>query len=275
MAMAGRSVFISYRRQLSRWLALLVRKDLIEHRFDAFMDVENLDSGEFERRILSEIEVRQHFVVLLEPGSLDQIGEDGDWLRREIAHALAHGRNVVPVTAKGFKFHGDLVLPPDVARLPSFNALSIQEEYFEAAMERLRTRFLKAPSKPPAPPLPGTRNLFERGRHALDRSGKLTSAGTPVLPAPQLTGRHGNPLQVQLTWTEVSGAHEYVLERAHENYRGDQEIFQEVYRGPDRSYNEIPAQSTGLGSWSYRVRAASASGQAGKWSDTLSLHTGF
>ena len=115
------------------------------------MDVQNLDSGEFERKILGQIEAREHFIVLLEPGSLDRIGQVGDWLRREIAHALAHGRNVVPVT-RGFEFGRDLVLPPDVARLPFFNAVPIQPGYFDAAMERLRTRFLKAPSNPAARP---------------------------------------------------------------------------------------------------------------------------
>jgi hypothetical protein len=143
----GRSVFISYRRKLSESLALLVYKDLIEHRFDAFMDFENLDSGEFDGRILSQIEAREHFIVVLEPGSLDRISQDGDWLRREIAHALAHGRNVVPVT-KGFEFSHDLVLPRDVARLASFNAIHIPPGYFDAAMERLRTRFLKMSSNP-------------------------------------------------------------------------------------------------------------------------------
>ena len=140
------------RRQLSEELAMLVRKDLIEYQFDTFMDVENLDSGEFERMILSQIEVREHFIVLLQGGSLDRIGEDGDWLRREIAHALAHDRNVVPVIAHGFEFRRDLVLPPDVARLPSLNALPIQRGYFDEAMKRLRTRFLKMPSKPVARP---------------------------------------------------------------------------------------------------------------------------
>jgi hypothetical protein len=126
----------------------LVRNDLTEHRFNTFVDLENLDSGEFERVILSQIEAREHFIVLLEPGSLDQIDKDGDWLRREIAHALGHRRNVVPVTAKGFEFRRDLVLPPDVARLASFNAVTIPPVYFDAAMELLRTRFLKMPSNP-------------------------------------------------------------------------------------------------------------------------------
>jgi hypothetical protein len=149
-AREGRSVFISYRRELSEPLARLIRNDLIEHRFDTFVDLENLDSGEFEQRILGQIEAREHFIVLLEPGSLDRIGKDGDWLRREIAHALAHGRNVVPVTSKGFEFRRDLVLPPDVARLASFTAVAIPQGYFDAAMDKLRTRFLKMPSNPTA-----------------------------------------------------------------------------------------------------------------------------
>ena len=152
MAVGGRSVFISYRRQLSETLALLVSKELTEHKFDTFMDVRNLDSGEFERTILSQIATREDFIVLLEPRSLERIGEEGDWLRREIAHALAYGRNIVPVTASGFEFRSDLTLPPDVAKLPLFNALSIQPGYFDEAMKRLRTRFLKTPPKPAAPP---------------------------------------------------------------------------------------------------------------------------
>jgi TIR domain-containing protein len=137
-------VFISYRRQLSWQLAQLVHQNLVEHRFDAFMDYKNLDRGEFDRKILNEIKTRPHFIVVLEPGSLDGIGDRGDWLRREIAYALAEGRNFVPVTASGFKFSRKLSLPPDVARLPSFNAVAVEQpELFDAAMERLRTKFLK------------------------------------------------------------------------------------------------------------------------------------
>ena len=181
------------------------------------------------------------------------------------------------MTADGFVFCRDLVLPPDVARLPFFNAVPIPRElaYFDPAMELLRTRFLKIPSKPTAPPLPKSHSVVEPGRSAARaRSGEVTSAGAPVLPAPQLTGR-ANVVEVQLTWSEVSGAHEYLLERAKEPpYRGDKESFVKVYQGPDLSYNDRPAQSTGLTFWLYRVRA-SASGQAGRWSDTLGLHTGF
>jgi hypothetical protein len=250
----GRSVFISYRRQLSWQLAKLVRDNLAEHDFDTFVDVKNLDSGEFDRAILSQIEAREHFIVLLEPNSFDRIGEKGDWLRREIAHALGHGRNVVPVTANGFEFRSDLALPHDVARLSSFNAVAIQPEYFDAAMKLLRKRFLKTPSRPAAPSLPETR-----------------SASVPGLPAPQLTGPESRTSwSVQLTWSEVSGAQEYVLEQATGwEASWNQRRFVEVYRGPNRSY----LAREGLGAWGsgpyhFRVRA-SVSGRAGAWSNTV------
>src|SRR5690242_17043166 len=137
------TVFISYRRKYSEPLARLVRDYLIRHGFDTFVDFECLDSGDFEKVILHQIEVRQHFIVLLQPGSLDRIREDGDWLHREIAQALAHGQNVIPVFADGFQFRRKPKLPPDVAKLPSLNAVTIPPVYFDAAMEMLRTRFLK------------------------------------------------------------------------------------------------------------------------------------
>jgi len=289
MVVRGRSVFISYRRQLSWQLAQLVHHKLVEHNFDAFMDFKNLDSGVFDRRILSEIEAREHFIVLLEPGSLDRIGEDGDWLRREITHALAHGRNVVPVTASGFEFRRDLVLPPDVARLPSFNGVAVarQPEYFNAAMKRLRTRFLKMPPKPAALPPHHIRSVVEPGRQALTLPGSFTSGKALVLPAPQLTGQVENPTStglayllakdklVRLTWSEIPGADEYVLERrAIGSASLPTGILFEVYRGPDRSFGDTIYKFDAVIVLRYRVRA-SASGQRGMWSDTLELRADF
>jgi hypothetical protein len=159
-----RSVFISYRRQLSETLARLIRKDLIEHGFDAFMDLEDLGSGAFGPKIFRQIVASKHLIVLLEPGSLAKIGEDGDWLRLEIAWALAIDRNVVPVTVGGFELSRDLVLPPDVAKLSSLNAVSIPPGYFGAAMDRLRNQFLKMPSSPTAPPPPQIRGFAPSAR---------------------------------------------------------------------------------------------------------------
>ena len=91
MAEADKTVFLSYRRDVSWAMAHLVRNDLVAHGFDVFMDVHGIDTGEFERVIMRQIAARTHFVLLLEPRSLDRVGEPDDWLRRELALCPAGG----------------------------------------------------------------------------------------------------------------------------------------------------------------------------------------
>jgi tRNA A-37 threonylcarbamoyl transferase component Bud32 len=173
--------------------ALLVYKDLTDHDFDAFMDNKSIASGDFEQVILSQIESREHFVVLLQPHSLDRIGQKRDWMRLEIAHALAHDRNVVPLTADGFEFNHDLSLPAEVSQLPRFNALNIPWDYFDAAMERLRTEFLSTPSKPTVPPPPKARRIGEEVQQALGRQARYSQrpiVGQPRAGPPLLSGRY-------------------------------------------------------------------------------------
>lgn len=175
MSNPHRSVFLCYRRGVSWAMARLVFRDLDEHGFDVFMDVESIDSGEFERMILTQVQARAHFLVLLEP-SLDRIAEPGDWLRREIAHALTHERNVVPLLADGFRMPQAGDLPPDVARLASFNAVSVPHDYFDEAMAKLRARFLRATELPQVTPPPtdtsGVRRRTDRRaeRHRIERA---------------------------------------------------------------------------------------------------------
>ena len=173
---------------------------LVPHGFDVFVDTQNIDSGEFERVILHQIEARAHFLLLLEPRSLDRISEPGDWLRRETAHALSLRRNVVPLLANGARMPAPSDLPADLERLPSFNAVSVPHDYFAEAMKKLRERFLRIPEPLPTggpPPMVG----LLRG---------------PALAEPTLSQRRGvtSPLEVTLDWTEVSGAVGYEVEQS-------------------------------------------------------------
>jgi hypothetical protein len=137
------SVFVSYRRDVSWATASLVFKDLTEHGYDVFLDVHGLASGDFEHRILAEIAARTHFVVILEPGSLDRTADPDDWVRREIAHALSTDRVVVPILAGGFTFRSAPGLPPDIAAIAARNAVPLTPVYFAEGMQRLRSRFLE------------------------------------------------------------------------------------------------------------------------------------
>lgn len=276
MADPARTVFISYRRDVSRWLARAVFQDLRANDYDVFMDVESIDSGEFERVILTQIDARAHFIVILEPGSLDRIAVPDDWLRREIARAIASGRNIVPMTAGGMRLGRDLDLPADIDRLNGFNALNVPEDYFDDAMEKLRDRFLKrlAPALTPAPA--ATEEAVSRKiEHALappDLAAAGVKLSTPTIDAflraqaPRLTAE-AFPGGAALSWSTILMASEYTLERAFD------EAFisaTEVYRGPLREYRDAPMAFV----WHYRVRAQTFLGSDGPWSDPVVVRPG-
>jgi hypothetical protein len=209
MADPSKTVFLSYRRDVSWALAVAVRGDLIQHGFDVFMDVHGLASGEFDRVILQEIEQRTHFLLLVEPRSFDRISDDGDWLRREIAHALAHWRNVVPVLANGAQMLRAAELPADVARLPAYNAVSVPQDYFTEAMQRLRDRFLRLPAPPPItlPVEPaGLRGSMTAALIGRNDDGRDLAA--PRLSLSMWNGQH------TLMWPKVDGANSYVREQS-------------------------------------------------------------
>ncbi|MDT7580926.1 MAG: hypothetical protein QOK35_2190 [Pseudonocardiales bacterium] len=135
------SVFLSYRRSVSWELAEAVHGELGRRGFDVFMDHKSLGNGSFPTALLREIESRPQFVVLLQDGTLDRAGEEDDWLVREIAHALAHRRNVVPVIA-GTLMPRPAELPSSIAGLAALTAIAVPPDYFREAMDRLEARLL-------------------------------------------------------------------------------------------------------------------------------------
>ncbi|MBK9751003.1 MAG: tetratricopeptide repeat protein [Chloroflexi bacterium] len=98
-------------------------------------------------RLSSGKSKRAHFLLLCTPGTFDRINDPGDWLRREIEHAMLHKRNIVPILASDFKFDAAITqrFTGKLAELPRYNALNAPHDYFEEALERLRMRFLNLP----------------------------------------------------------------------------------------------------------------------------------
>jgi tetratricopeptide (TPR) repeat protein len=146
MSDASKSVFISYRRSTSSFIARAVFMDLRNNDYDVFLDVETIDSGAFDTMILNQIAARTHFIVVLTPGALERCNDAGDWLRREIEEAMRLERNIVPLLVNEFTFTGnEQYLTGALSSLPRYNAVKLFAEYFDEAMERLRKRYLKAP----------------------------------------------------------------------------------------------------------------------------------
>jgi hypothetical protein len=187
--MSSRSpgVFISYRRALAQELACQVFSNLTEHGYDVFMDAERVDDGGLEGAVGEQIASRQHFLVILAPKtSFGAEPVEQDRMRQEFAHAVSWNRNIVPVMAEGFDNHELDRLPADIAPLANRTGLRIYAEYFDAAMERLRERFLwRAHSgtpgqRPPRPPRAPTTLSKRAGRGRASLGATAATAATAL-----------------------------------------------------------------------------------------------
>lgn len=152
------TVFISYRRT-NIGFALAIYQNLTHRGYNVFFDFESIGAGDFEQIILRSIESRAHFVVILTPSALERCNQPGDWLRREIEHALKHRRNIIPLTFEGFDFTDiQRYLPPPIAEpLSRYNGLRVPTDFFNEAMTKLTLRLntpldavLHPPSLPPS-----------------------------------------------------------------------------------------------------------------------------
>jgi len=161
-----KTVFLSYRRTNFPW-AQSIFQNLMHHGYDVFFDYTGLRSGGFEPIVFENITARAHFLVLLTPSALDNCDDPTNWLRREIETALRNKRNIVPLMLDGFDFSSPKIgskLTGTLAALKHYNGLTIPPEYFEEAMQKLRTRFLDVPlaSVLHPPSLPARRLAIEQ-----------------------------------------------------------------------------------------------------------------
>jgi formylglycine-generating enzyme required for sulfatase activity len=86
-------IFVSYRRADSSMLAALIAKDLKAKGITVFVDTRSVDgAGPFPTRLLEAIEDADVFVCLLGATTLDS-----EWVRKEIEHAHAKNKPMIPV----------------------------------------------------------------------------------------------------------------------------------------------------------------------------------
>lgn len=133
-------IFISYRRAVSAYQAraLADRLSAAFGKSHVFLDIDAIPPGEtFESYILRRIDTADVFLALLAQGTLDRIHDPDDWVRREIAHALALPQiRIIPVRIDGF-LPTPADLPPDLMPLLDRNAVRLEHELFEETADRL------------------------------------------------------------------------------------------------------------------------------------------
>jgi uncharacterized membrane protein YeaQ/YmgE (transglycosylase-associated protein family) len=131
------SVFISYRRDRGSEAARLIQKELESRGWNVFLDVDDLRSSYFDERLLREIDKADNFVIILSPEALNRCSQEDDFLRKEIAHALARKKRIVPIIKDGFSFPDNEVLPADIRELSRHNGIRYSHDFFQAAMDKL------------------------------------------------------------------------------------------------------------------------------------------
>ena len=175
-------IFISYRRNGGFETAYYLYEHLVRDGYGVTFDIDTLRSGRFDEVLLSRIDECTDFIVILSPGCFDRtvdpaFPKENDWLRRELAHALANGKNVVPVILRDFAgFPSNL--PEDVEEVKWMNGPEYSHQYIGDFYERLKQRFLRS-----KPARPGTAPVA-----APPPADPLAAEGIPALgkPVPEL-----------------------------------------------------------------------------------------
>ncbi|KAF7656647.1 hypothetical protein LDENG_00038200 [Lucifuga dentata] len=140
----GPDVFISYRRTTGSQLASLLKVHLQIRGFSVFIDVEKLEAGKFQDKLIQSVQRARNFILVLSANALDKCMGDTtmkDWVHKEIVTALAGKKNIVPVTDY-FSWPDPMSLPEDMRAILNFNGIKWSHEYQEATIEKI-LRFLK------------------------------------------------------------------------------------------------------------------------------------
>jgi outer membrane protein assembly factor BamB len=141
-------IFISYRRDDSAGYAGRLY-DALASEFGkrrVFMDVNAIQPGEdFVQLIQERVAACDYLIAVIGRNWLKSVDDKGlprlqnpeDFVRLEIAHALARGILVIPVLVGGAPMPPAAALPGDLKALSTRNALEIHDELFAESVQRL------------------------------------------------------------------------------------------------------------------------------------------
>ncbi|MCB1923343.1 MAG: toll/interleukin-1 receptor domain-containing protein [Gammaproteobacteria bacterium] len=144
----GDGIFISYRRADAAAMAGRIH-DRLRARLpgrDVFVDVAGIVPGkDFEQRLQEALSQSRIVLVIVGERWLEKragalrtrIWDADDFVRYEIAWALAHGLTVIPILVDDAKMPGRDEVPPDVAPFVSRHAAEVRNSRFDDDLDHL------------------------------------------------------------------------------------------------------------------------------------------
>lgn len=140
--------FISYRRENGFFVAQTLRDKLLEKGIRAYLDHEELQSGDFNERLYEAIENSRCFVLVLPPNALDRCVNENDWVRKEIVRAIELKKVIIPVLCAGFSWpeEWDPRIPTQMHVIKNQNGVKASDEYLSAMIDKLIDFIGKSPN---------------------------------------------------------------------------------------------------------------------------------
>ena len=130
-------IFISYRRDGGDAMAGRLADRFGALGYKVFYDVDSMRSGTFNTQILDAIAQCDDVLLVLPPNALDRCVNANDWVRQELAFALEHNKNIIPIIMRGFSFPQSL--PADIDNVRNMEGVTATSEYFDAVVQRIES----------------------------------------------------------------------------------------------------------------------------------------
>ena len=140
-------IFISYRRSDGFATARLIYDRLEKAGYRVSFDMETLRSGNFNTQLYERIEKCRDVLVIVSKDALQfRENPEHDWLRLEVAHALKHKKNIIPVFLRDVAVPQKEDMPEDIADLVMKNGVTASEEHFDSTIGKIK-RLLRSRRK--------------------------------------------------------------------------------------------------------------------------------
>lgn len=140
-------IFISYRRSDGFATARLIYDRLEKVGYRVSFDMETLRSGNFNTQLYERIEKCRDVLVIVSKDALQfRENPEHDWLRLEVAHALKHKKNIIPVFLRDVAVPQKEDMPDDIADLVMKNGVTASEEHFDSTIGKIK-RLLRSRRK--------------------------------------------------------------------------------------------------------------------------------
>ena len=139
-------IFLSYRRQGGGDFAHLLKLSLTAMGLTVFLDIDNLGSGSFDKKLLQHMLSSKNVVLVWTKGCMDRFldGKDysQDFVAKEYLFALKNKMNILPIYKEDFEFPNEERLPEELRPILLINALKFVSEYREASLEKIKNQLI-------------------------------------------------------------------------------------------------------------------------------------